>query len=380
MRVVNLSQPDFEQWDNPQSLIVYTTQNDFQLEAVKIRSRFPDLTVMGVSSFHGIMTSNGYKRGAFGLLFEASDNFILRQRLLDLTDVSDIRGTVRAHFKDWAEDTAYPVKQLGIHGIQGVEERVIEGLCDCFGQDVKLFGATAGKDRFLNHAYVFLNEKKVTYGVLVIQILCDRVVSLVTRGGYLMTLRKGVLTESEGRVIKTIDHRPAAEVYNEWTDRRFEANILKGGDFSRSAALYPLAHYLETEPECGCWLVHPYFIDRETKSISLYSEIPQGVEVFLMRGSEDTLIPRMGSAIHEILDLVPLESIESAFIMYCAGCASIIAERMPEVCQAACQALPGIPFIGCLSYGEQGLLNHAHRNYHGNMMIELVMIKKKSSV
>ena len=379
MRVVNLSQPDFDQWDNPQSLIVYTTQNDFQLEAVKIRARFPELNVMGGSSFHGIMTSSGYKRGSFGLLFEASDQFILRQRLLDLTDVSDIRGAVCAHFKDWAEDTSHGAKQLGIHGIQGVEERVIEGLCDCFGQDVKLFGGTAGKDRFLSQAYVFLNERKVTYGVLVIQILCDRAVSLVTRSGYLMTLRKGILTESDGRVIKTIDNRPAADVYNEWTDRRFEANILKGGDFSRSAALYPLAHCLENEPECGCWLVHPYFVNSENKSISLYAEIPQGAEIYLMRGSEDTLIPRMGTAIHEILDLVPLACIESVVIMYCAGCASIIAERMPEVCQAACQALPGIPFIGCLSYGEQGLLNHAHRNYHGNMMIELVAIKKKDA-
>ena len=378
MRIINLSQPEIDQLNQPETLIVYTTQNDVCAEMAKIREKYPDLNIMGLSSFHGIMMPNGYKRGTFGMLFEASDDIKFRQMMLEFSDKDDIKATVCDSLKEWKNDVTEN-RQFFIHGIQGVEERVIEGLCELFGENTQIFGCTAGNDCFLNHAYVFLNDKKVTYGVLIIEVLGDLIQSFVTRGGYLTTLRKGILTRVNGRILETIDGRPAAEVYNEWTDRRFDANILRGGELPRSAGLYPLAHYVESEPECGSWLVHPHFVDKETKSLHLFAEIPQDTEVFLMRGSEDTLISRMETAVREMLGQISIDSIDAAFIMYCAGCASIISEKMPVVCQAACKALNGIPFIGCLSFGEQGRLSHAHHNRHGNMMIELVIVRRKTA-
>ena len=378
MRIVNLSQPDFEQWKDPKTLIVYTTQNDVHLETVKFREKFPELEIMGVSSFHGIMTPDGYKRGSFGLLMEESDKLRIRRKLLDFSETTNIKSTVCDALKDWKTD-GMESNQFFIHGTQGVEERVIEGLNECFGQDVQISGCTAGNDRFLDQAYIFLNDQKITKGVLILQVLSNRIDSLITRGGYLTTLRKGIVTQAKGRIIQKIDDRPAAEVYNEWTDRRFEANILKGGDLPRSAGLYPMAHSIESEPECGYWLIHPYHVDRETKAIHMYAEIPEKTEIYLMRGTEDALVSRMETAIHEMLGQVSIDSIDGAFIMYCAGCASIISENMSAVCQKACKALNGIPFIGCLSFGEQGRLKNAHHNHHGNMMIELVIIRRRTN-
>ena len=373
MRIVNLSQLNSDNWVQPQTLVVYTTQAEVQAETLDIRKRFPELLIIGVSSYHGIMTPDGYRRGSYGILFEASDNVQLDAKLVDLSQSHDVRQTICQELAEWKTDQ--PSKhQFIIHGIKGYEERIIEGLVDCFGPESEIFGATAGNDCFLKEAYVFLNDRKSTQGVLIVRIINHKIVSSITRSGYLTTLHKGKVTDVDRRILKTIDNAPASDVYNLWTERRFDSYISRGGDLPRSAGLYPIAHDLDSEPECNAWLVHPYFVDKENGYLHLYAEIPKGANVCLMRGSEDTLIPHVGTAIHEMISQIPRENILAAFILYCAGCASIIAENMPRVCQMACQELKEIPFIGCMSFGEQGRFKNARQCYHGNMMIELVLV------
>ena len=375
MKIVNLSHPEAESWDHPKALVVYTTQADTPSELQPIYALYPDLAVFGVSSFHGIMMHDGFKRGAWGILFEANDRFDVRVMAVDLQGVTDIRATVRDAVRVWKQSETGS-RQFMIHATQGLEERIIEGLSDTFGETAEIFGATAGNDRFLDHGYVFLRDKKLTCGVLIVQMMKPHLSCMVTRGGYLTTLRQGVLTGAKGRVLLTIDNRPAATVYNEWTDGRFDAYVSRGGDLPRSAGMYPLAHMLSTEPECGSWLVHPHFVDTTNMSLHVFAEIPENTPISLMRGSQESIIHRMKSAAKQALSLVNRDDVQAAFIMFCAGCASIVAENMHEVCNQASAELQNIPFLGCLSLGEQGRLSHAHRNYHGNMMISLILVMK----
>ncbi len=375
MRIVNLSHPETELWDHPKALVVYTTQSDTPAELSPICARYPDMTVFGVSSFHGMLMHDGFKRGTWGMLFEAADRFDMRAMVVDLQDVTDVRSAVRDATLPWKQ-SASGSRQFMIHATQGKEERIIEGLSDTFGDAAEIFGATAGNDRFLDHGYVFLGEKKLTCGVLIVQMMKPHLSCMVTRGGYLTTLRQGVLTSAKGRILKTIDNRPAATVYNEWTDGRFDAYVSRGGDLPRSAGMYPLAHMLSSEPECGSWLVHPHSVDTTDMSLHVFAEIPENTPISLMRGSQDSIINRMKAAARQALDQVNRDDIQAAFIMFCAGCASIVAENMQEVCDQASAELKDIPFMGCLSLGEQGRLSHAHRNYHGNMMISLIFVMK----
>ena len=375
MKIVNLSQPELSLWDEPKTLVVYTTQSDTPSELFHIRELYPKLTVFGLSSFHGIMTHDGFKRGSWGILFEAGDHFDMRIMALDLSDVSDVRQAVREATRDW-QISASGSRQFLIHATQGAEERIIEGLSDTFGESAEIFGATAGNDRFLDKSYVFWNDQKLNCGVLIIQMMTPHLSCLVTRGGYLTTLRQGVLTKANKRVLQTIDNRPAAIVYNEWTDGRFDAYVARGGELPRSSGMYPLAHMIRSEPECGAWLVHPHYVDKSDMSLHVFAEIPENTPISLMRGSEESIINRMRTAAKQALSQVNREDIQAAFIMYCAGCASIVAENMQEVCEQASAELTDIPFLGCLSLGEQGRLPHAHRNYHGNMMISLIFVMK----
>lgn len=377
MRIINLLQLDLDSWNAPQTLFVYTTQAFNPSQISMLRQKYPDLTIIGMSSFHGMFLSEGFKRGTFGILFDAEDNIPMRAMLIDLTNVEDVRCCVSHNLELWAAEKNTSSKFF-IHTTQGPEERVIEGIHDAFSESVKIFGATAGHDKFLPKAHIFMNETFTNCGVLIVQLFSDRLRYDITCGGYMPTLYQGTVTEAHGRIIDTIDHRPAADVYDEWTQGMFHAYLERGGDLPRSAGLYPLARTLNSEPKCSYWLSHVYRSERIKKNIYLFSEIPAGTQICMMRGTEETLQTHMADTIEKCLAKVCRDDVIGAFILYCAGCASIIAENMSQVCQTTAKAFGSIPFLGCCSFGEQGRIPNASQNYHGNMMTEILLVMKDS--
>lgn len=372
MRIVNLNRPDLDTWRDPATLIVYTTQAYAPELISSIRSRFPALDIIGISSFHGMLLADGLKRGSYGILFEREDGIVSRSMVIDFNGVANVRETVSNAMRKWVGDSQGTPK-LFIHSPQGLEERILEGISDAFSGTAQVFGATPGNDSFLPQAFCFLNETCLTSGVVITQLFDERIVCTITCGGYLPTLKKGIVTSSQGRVIRTINDRPAAEVYNEWTDGMFEAYIQRGCVLPRSAGLYPICREYE-DARNGGWLSHVYSADRQEKAIHLYSEVPQGSHIQLMRGTESSIVTHVGTAIKKALDLVGQKRVAAALIMYCAGCGSIISDSMNLVCEQAYQAFGDIPFLGCMTYGEQGCLSQEKHNYHGNMMIEIVLI------
>lgn len=372
MKVVNLAQLNLDSWNSPKALVIYATQPPDKPVLDNIWQRFPHMRILGMSSSLGIFQPSGFSRGAFGLLIEEADDICSRSILIDLTDVSDVRAHVAQKLDAWRSERS-PAK-LYIMPTQGPEERILEGIRDVFTDNVHIFGATAGQDKFLDAPYVFLNEAQTSCGVVITELISGDFFCMVTCGGYLATPRQGTVTAADGRTLLAINGTPAADIYNEWTDRRFDIYIRRGGDLPRSVALYPFGRTIASEPECGYWLSHPFRIDAQTRAIHLFSEIPVGAEIRLMRATENTLIDHIRTAVEKCISQVSAERIAAAMIMYCAGCATIITENMPTICQSLSNAFGDTPFIGCVTFGEQGRLLNAHHNYHGNMMIGINLI------
>ncbi|MBQ9242608.1 MAG: FIST C-terminal domain-containing protein [Proteobacteria bacterium] len=374
MKVIDLAQLDLDTWNTPKALLIYATQQPDKPVLDAIWQRFPDIKILGMSSSHGIFQASGFSRGAYGLLFEAEDGIVSRSMLIDLTDTDDARSLVAQKLEAWRSERK-PAK-LFIMPTAGPEERIIEGIRDVFSDDVHIFGGTAGQDKFLDCAYVFLNGAQTSKGLVVTELITGSFFCMVTCGGYLATPRLGTVTDAHGRTIKTINGLPAAQVYNDWTDGRFANYIRRGGDLPRSAGLYPFGRTIASEPECGYWLSHPFRTDARNGAIQTFSEIPEGAEIRLMRATETALIDHIRTAVETCIKNVDANAIAAAMIMYCSGCASIITENMPVVCQEFLKAFGATPFLGCVTLGEQGRLLNAHHNYHGNMMIGINLIMR----
>lgn len=373
MRIVNLNTPEVDTWQKPKMLFVYTTQAFDPAQMRLLRERFPEIIVIGISSSHGIILSKEFRRGTFGILAEEADAIPMRAMAVDFTDTDNIRQKVSTALSPWTADTS-GLANIYIHATPGTEERIIEGIQDAFHQNAKIFGATCGHDRFLPKGFCFLNDTWLTNGVIIMQLLDERVLCSITCGGYLSTPHHGIVTSASGRILETIDNKPAAEVYDEWTAGMFSAYIHRGGTLPPSIGLYPFGRTLENEPECGFWLSHPYLVDSEKKSIALYAEIPVGATIQLMRGTAESTKTYIATAIRQALSQANDHEVVAAIIMYCAGCASVIPNDMNSVCEHAAEAFGKIPFIGCTTFGEQGRLHNASQNYHGNMMIEIALV------
>lgn len=373
MRIINMNNPETSLWRDPETLFVFTTQAYASTTIPELRKQFPSLNILGISSSHGLLHPEGFKRGGYGLLLEREDKMPVRLMSVDLSEVSDIRQTIAQRLAGWASDSTNRA-QIFIHATPGTEDRIIEGIQDAFHGNVCIFGATAGQDKLLPQGFCFLNETCLTKGVVILQQMHHRVFCAITYGGYLSTSRQGIATASHERILETIDGRPAAEVYDEWTDGMFCSYIKRGGILPPSAALYPFGRTLDSDQEGGFWLSHPYEIIRETKAIRLFAEIPAGSRIQLMRGTTESTITHTATAISQAISQVKGRKVDAAVIMYCAGCASAISSQMNEVCEYAHKAFGDIPFVGCTTFGEQGRLQYSSQNYHGNMMIEIILV------
>lgn len=62
--------------------------------------------------------------------------------------------------------------------------------------------------------------------------------------GYLPTNKKGIITKAQGRTIYEIDGKPAAIVYNEWTDGAISEYLEKGGIILAPTTLKPIGRII----------------------------------------------------------------------------------------------------------------------------------------
>ncbi|MGI5830751.1 MAG: FIST signal transduction protein [Bradymonadia bacterium] len=381
MRVVNLKQLDLDSWQDPRWMIIFATEWPDSELLRGIRQRFPKLAIFGSSSFHGIFTQYGYQQGVFGLLNEGSESKTRRARFIACDDDADWQALAYEAALELGPIDNPERDVILMQATPGHEERIIDGVIEALGENTHIFGGSAGHSRELAKPFIIFGEEICTSGFWLISLRDEFAPQcLMLMGGYLPTLNSGVVTQSSGRVIHTIDFRPAVEVYNEWTNAVFEPYLRRGGDLPKHTAMYPLGRTLDGEPHCGFWLYHPISVTLGTKSLTLFAEFPVNTRITMMRGSERMLIHRMHAVTQEALDSVDASRVMGAIVIFCAGCATIIQDDMKEVCAHVQEVLGDIPFIGCSSLGEQGRIRGFKRSYHGNMMCGVILFMKQDVV
>lgn len=121
-------------------------------------------------------------------------------------------------------------------------------------------------------------------------------------------------------------------------------------------------------------LSHPDSITSE-KSLTLFSNIQVGDEVYLMQGSVESLVSRAERVAQTAIQLSEADPsrIAGALVIYCAGCMLTVKDRMSDVVKSICSGLgEGVPFLGSFTFGEQGCFLGGE-NRHGNLMISILV-------
>ncbi|MEP2579108.1 MAG: FIST N-terminal domain-containing protein [Roseibium sp.] len=264
----------------------------------------------------------------------------------------------------------------------GDEEAIIAGIQSVVGRGVPIVGGSVADNTVSGGWQVFDRGSTTAAGLVVSAWFSPLRIGTAFHSGYRPTDRKATVTSARGRVVYSLDNRPALDLYREWNGPAMDApsanpipdpashtvNILQATTLSplgrrrgnlAGASMFVLSHPETARPDGG---------------ISLFTNVAEGEELHLMEGTVESLIHRPGNVCRSAMDMIELNpgDIKGAILVYCAGCMLAVRDRMNEVHGQITQALPGVPFITAFTFGEQGPVLDVE-NRHGNLMISAAL-------
>jgi len=103
--------------------------------------------------------------------------------------------------------------------------------------------------------------------------------------------------------------------------------------------------------------------------------------LYLMEGTSRRLLERAGKLASQAKADAEARRLEvrGAMVVYCGGCMLSVKSDMEQVRKGIASALPGIPFLGFFSYGEQGA-TLTGTTQHANLMISCTVLTSRMPV
>ena len=259
----------------------------------------------------------------------------------------------------------------------GDEEGIIAGIEEGLaGAYTPIIGGSSADNTVEGNWYQITNDQVLQNGVVVTALYPSTPVRYAFDNSYNPTSRKGIITKVSGRTIFEINHRPAAEVYNEWTGGAI-TDYLDGGNILAASTLHPLGRaFMWTRGSTFYQLTHPNAV-LENRALSLFTKAESGEEIVLMKGSTNDLVNRVDRVTSKALAGIsaPDKRIAGALVVYCAGCMLAIQDDMDEVSRKFCESLGGQPFLGLHTFGEQGCAVPGE-NTHANLMMSTIIFER----
>ena len=265
---------------------------------------------------------------------------------------------------------------IWISSAPGTEEAVLEGVQSVTGADVPIIGGSAADNSVEGNWYVFDPSTTVANGVIVSALFCSGTVSFAYQNGYAPAPQTGVVTSATNRTVHEIDHRPAMDVYREWTDNA----VLGPGPSEETKAilsdstLFPLGREIMQVGSVPYFLLaHPAGA-HANGDIDLFASVEEGEVLTQMTGTLDGLTKRAGRVADLALSAgrIPTSDVKGALMIYCGGCMLSVQDTLQDVVDGVNTALEGAPFVGAFTFGEQGAIVGSG-NRHGNLMISCIV-------
>ncbi|MEJ7600107.1 MAG: FIST N-terminal domain-containing protein [Kofleriaceae bacterium] len=382
------------------TFVYYTPQHDPSRISAVLRGTDKTRRLIGMSSHDGLLTSEGYHTspaGVVGVLVVRADGMSA--------------GVGSAHFADVAKGqegeagrVAYrravvdakrtldekPAMVILLPTLRS-EEKLLAAITDEVGPNVPVIGGTAAgpsKDIALERLKeglewsIVVNDGIVTSGVAVAVLYAPKPFGWAYGGGFQRsTTKTGVITNAEPRMIRTIDGRPALDVYDEWVGGGLKEAMKRGENMLVWCALHPLTRNVygsdKGEPVVKTQFLHPHpNPDQKTEPGSLLvgANVTVGEVLNLGEGSWNILLnrfaqlPRQAKTVAENIDPI------AGLFFYCGGALETIPrDHRGSMGYLVSQSMGhGLPWLGVFSWGEQGHVTGIG-NLHGNEMASTLL-------
>lgn len=331
---------------------------------------------MGVMAAEGAASSGGDAIGAFAIRDPAGDYGTAMVALDDTARAAAAEATRRALIRAGRAGEAPDL--VWLTATPGHEEAILQGIKDVIGRPALIVGGSAADNDVSGGWSVFSSDGMSGAAVVVSVLFPSAPFGCAFESGYAPTARRGIVTGVEGRRLLTIDNRPAAEVYAEWTGGRIRPPETGSRSILSEATLAPLGRrQTEIAGIPVHLLAHPA-VAHADGSISLFATVGPGEELCLMEGSESSLVQRAGRIAATSREALGGQDMAGALVVYCGGCMLAIRDRMDDVAAEIARSLGGAPFLGLHSFGEQGEMLDGD-SAHGNLMISCTSFSRRAT-
>jgi hypothetical protein len=360
--------------------------HDAELIRGFLGNRFPSAAIIGGTSNTGLMTDHClWGKDAIGLFaIEDADG----QYGVAIEPVGDNPTAAAEKALTAALENATCPGELPslifVYQAPGSEEDVIDGFRNVVGDGCPTIGGSSADNDTSGRWRQIANGGTMQKGIAVAVLFPSGAIGTVFQGGFEPAGPNGIVTrviadgnaKSRGHQVAEIDGRPAALVYDEWSNNILGDKAANGGNVFEETSAHPFGIEAgDIDGVTNFITVHPVKATPEG-GMTTFAAVEEGAHIHIMRGNKKRLAQRAGHVAAGAVSQLPSgeKSLSGALMVFCAGCKRAIGERLPEVAHDVAGNFDGRPFLCCFTFGEQGFISG--KNAHGNLMIAAVAFGK----
>ncbi len=308
-----------------------------------------------------LIVSDGLKRYGVGVMLISSDK--LRCGIGAATDCKT-KGA-QALGEEWAraalKDLNEPERHQALIFPDGLIENgseLLRGIKNVLGKSFPIVGASSADNfRFVR-----------TYQYLGPNILSDGIVGAVIGGGlsFGIGLRHGwkplgkphTITRSVGNIVKTIDDKPAIDIYADYFGRS-TGEVAK--TLIRISTNYPLGLYVPGERE---YILRNALRVDDEGGLVCQGDAAAGTEVRLMMGTKSGALAAATEAATEARQTLKNDILRGALIFESISRSKLLGRLTQEEMSRIKDILGNVPMLGISTFGEQAPLKSLE--YYGS--------------
>jgi len=378
------------------TFVYYTPQHDPSRVLATLRGNQKKRRVIGMTSHDGLLTADGYHsspEGVVGVLslkvagITTGIGGASFEEVAPRAEGEAARLAMRRAVADAGRAAGEKPSMVVVIPTLRSEEKALAAITEEVGPDVPVIGGTAAgpsKDIDLRRLReglewsIVVNDRVITAGAAVAVFYSARPFAWAYAGGFeRSTTKSGVVTDAEPRMIRTIDNRPAIDVYDEWLGGALKEAMARGDNMLQWCALHPLTRNVEANGVVQTQTLHPHpnpDQKNEPGTILVGGNVAVGDRLNLGEGSWNILLNRFAQmprqAKNDAGDIDPI----AGLFFYCGGALDTIPrDHRANMSHLVSQSMGReLPWIGVFSWGEQGHVAGIG-NLHGNEMASTLL-------
>jgi hypothetical protein len=339
----------------PQILFVFTSSNFVHKMVLEgIRSVIGKDTVVVGATTAGEITSEGpSNRPSVAVMSLYSDSISFSAALAeDITSDSERAGAQIGTALQQASGEELKLVMMFADGLKGNASAIMSGILSQLGEDFPVVGGSAGDNGNFVETKQFFQDSVITDAVVGVGLSGNFKYSVGVEHGWSIVGAPRTVTDAEGTIVRTIDGKPAIDLYNEYLGANF-ADDLQDTILGKVALSYPLGIH---NPNTGKIILRAPFAVAGDGSIVCGGDIKTGAMVQLMIGTKEDAIAAAKRAAETAKN--GLQAEPQACFIYSFHVRRTLFAKQEDAKQEinAVQSVIGteVPIIGFYSYAELG--------------------------